>query len=713
MDVVLDFETRSECDLRKTGSSVYARHPSTEVLCLAYKIDDNPTQLWKKGDADPGDLLAAVRNGATIHAHNALFERLIWRFVCAEKMWWDTVEPHQWSCSLAAACRLSLPRSLDGAGKALGLPIEKDLEGNKVMLRLCKPKKPSKKDPSIWDNDPKKMERLHQYCITDVDAEHQLIQTIEDLTPGEKRVWQLDQEINLRGIPIDLPAVHQALNVVGKIYASYCEKLSALTRGEVTSPKQVAKLQEWLSARGCKLKDLTKATVRDALEDETLSDEVASVLRVRRDAGKASTSKLKAIRDRCDTDGRVRGGMVYHGASTGRWAGAGIQIQNFPRGTKSDKDLEIVHYLLPLESPRALDLIVDEPMECISSALRSFIKAEDGKTLLVGDYSAIEACVLAWVAGQDDVSEMLRNREDIYKAMATEIYQVSFDEVTKEQRGIGKAAVLGLGYGMGANTFVDACKIFAGVEIKRSFAKHVVNTYRETNANIKSFWRAVGNAALEAVKNPGERFHAGEYVSFFVDGPTLKLQLPSGRCLHYWNPNLCKAEAPWTKGYFIEFISDEPLTKKHLEDLENRGFDIDEADLGGNDVRVRSPKPAPKFPEGWDAYFEEITPKVVDVLQFMGVDSQTRKWTRQRTYPAKLVENLVQAIARDLLAEAMLRLSQQGFSIVMTVHDEIVCEEFVDDDLLREFETTMKQVPTWAKGCPINVECFASERYKK
>ena len=281
---------------------------------------------------------------------------------------------------------------------------------------------------------------------------------------------------------------------------------------------------------------------------------------------------------------------------------------------------------------------------------------------MVCDYSATEACVLAWVACQDDVAERLATREDIYKAMATEIYQVSFDEVTKEQRGIGKAAVLGLGYGMGANTFVDACKIFAGVEIKRSFAKHVVNTYRETNANIKSFWRAVGNAALDAVKHPGERFHAGEYVSFFVDGPTLKLQLPSGRCLHYWHPEVIDVVAPWTQGFILDLVGPQGK-EEHLEDL---GFDVLDTlrwddSLGQWDYKVRSKTSTP--PEGFKIQkAEPLEQKTISALQFMGVDSQTRKWSRQRTYPAKLVENLVQAIARDLLAEAMLRLDQQGFS---------------------------------------------------
>lgn len=709
--VVIDFETRSKVDLRKCGASVYARDESTSILCLAYRhIGEEEVRLWTPQlnrtpeKTGPFDLFHAVEAGEWIHAHNVFFERNIWHWICHKQWGWPDVPAENWRCSLAACSRLALPRKLEEAGSAVGLEMQKDKAGHQVMLRLSKPKKPSKKDPSIWDNDPTKFRILYDYCEQDVRAEAELIDTIEDLTPSELKVWQLDQRINLIGIPVDRDAARLAIQMADGVAEQACQELQQITT-DVTSPGQVQRVRTWLEEQGHPLPNLSRETVEAALTRD-LPPSVRRVLEIRLETAKASTKKLQAMLDRCDEDGRVRGNLVYHGANTGRWAGAGIQIQNFPRGDLKPYEIALVHDCLG--DPHVMDLLLGQPLDCLSSSLRSFIKAEDGKRLLVCDFASIEARVLAWVAGQADLTQIFFDGGDVYKEMASGIYDVPVEEITKDQRQMGKTAILGCGYGMGAKAFVSACHVMAGVKISRKFAKKVVQAYRKKNDRISSFWREINSACIRTLET-GHKHAVGRIV-ISTDGEWMKLQLPSGRQLHYREPELVEVRAPWSQGLAGDLFGPVELEDK-LEELD---IDLgDRVEDHWEECSVPKGLMATLLALGVSAELQEKEPQYVTQIQFKGVVSPSRKWGTKRTYGGSLTENIVQAIARDFLVEAMLRLDRAGYPIIATVHDEVICEVPDGQGSLEEFEQLMSQVPAWGRGCPIAVESYEAERYRK
>lgn len=710
--ITIDFETRSRVDLGDCGASVYARDPSTEILCLAYCDGKtrNDVRLWIPGDEDPVDLLVAIGRGELIEAHNAGFERQIWRWICHERFRWPDVRFNQWRCTLAACSALGLPRSLADAAAALGLPIKKDAEGRKVMLRLCKPL-PSGK----FDNSYHRLFRLYEYCKQDVRAEVALSKAVPQLEGNELTLWQLDQRINLRGIPVDVHGVRDALAVVERHVSNSGDRLAKLTGGAVKTPKQVAAMRQWILDRtGKVIPDLTSETVREWLGKE-LPDDVAEVLQIRQDTALASTAKLKSILARCDEDGRVRGNLVYHGAATGRWAGAGIQIQNFPRGSLTPKEIELVHRLIAGRDPEVFGPLFGSPMAALSSSLRSFIRAEKGKKLLACDFAAIEARVLAWLAGEQELLDTFAGGGDVYKAMAAKIYSVDAAEVTKVQRHVGKTAILGLGYGMGVKAFRDACEIMAKVTLDMKMAKLVVQTYRAANPNIKSFWSHLNVACISAIRS-GEPHRVG-HLEVTSSKDWLRIELPSGRKLHYRSPRLVKVQTPWSDGYegpiHCRQVLQAQLENAEVELGDHNGYRFENCRVPKRAWEVLA-KQSDTFPVGAFSDLKRMEPVYIDQIEYMAVDSTTRKWSPTRTYGGKLVENVTQAVARDFLAEAMVRVEAKGYSIIATIHDEILSE--VPDEgpwHLMEFESLMRAVPTWGRGCPIAVEGFEAKRYRK
>ena len=330
-------------------------------------------------------------------------------------------------------------------------------------------------------------------------------------------------------------------------------RLPIITGGEVETPTQTARILKWLESHKLKLPNLRAATVDEILEGDKVSGDVREVLQIRRNTGKASTKKLQGMLDRMDSDGRVRGSLMYHGASTGRWAGAGMQPHNFPRGTISFEDTQRTLRLLKYQSPEALDLVIAPPLDCLSSSLRAFIRADKGKRFLVSDFASIEARVLAWLAGQESLLVQFRNGEDIYKSMAADIYGKSVEDVEKSERQMGKTAILGLGYGMGpgnrrSSGFVGAVKAMAGIDIKRSFSRQVVAAYRKKYPAIPALWGLVNGATIRAVES-GTPQRAG-MVTCHLGDDVLKIRLPSGRDLHYHKPEVREVVAPWTEGEF-------------------------------------------------------------------------------------------------------------------------------------------------------------------
>lgn len=704
--ITLDFETRSEVDLRKCGVSVYARHASTHVLCLAWGRNAGDVKLWKPTDPPPQELLDAVSWGVeTFEAHNAFFERNVWRWICHERLGWPDIKFGAWRCSAAAAGRLTFPRSLADVGSALGLSVTKDDAGHKVMLKLSKPKSGTK---DKFDNDRLKFGLLYEYCKQDVRSEMAVAASLGTMPAAELDLWRIDQRINLRGLAVDRDALCDAIAVVAQTYEACCDKIAAITGGEVQTPKQVSEILKWIQCRtGKTLPNLTKECVSESLADPSLRDAHA-ILEIRQEASKSSTAKLGAMLARCDEDGRVRGNLVYHGAATGRWAGSGIQIQNFTRGTLSTSEIEIVHRLLPRRSGRGIDMVLGSPIDCISSSLRSMIRAEEGSRLLVCDFASIEARVLAWVAGQEDLLTQFAARVDVYKAMAAKIYDVDPGDVTKSQRQLGKVAILGLGFSMGHKAFVAACKTMAGAEIDLKFAREVVKTYRATNDRIAAFWGEVNSAAVRSIETL-DRHQVGK-LDITCDADWLRIRLPSGRHLHYRKPRLVDVLAPWADGFTGTIYGDERI----LSALESAGVEVGDRRSG---CWVDCDVPKLSLPvitkSGVRHKLSKKEPQYIKQIEYLGVQSMSRKWGFIRTYGGRLVENLTQAIARDFLAEAMFRCEAANYPIVATVHDEIICELPENEGSLGEFENLMRAVPKWGTGCPIEVEGFESARYRK
>jgi len=674
MKLTIDFETRSPVDLKACGMYVYAQHPDTDVICLSVLEHGQkrpfiwfPEWVYILFDVDrqdhvlTDDGLATLLNTAdTIAAHNAPFERCIHRWVMG-RYGFEDIPTKKWRDTAAKAAAHALPRSLGQVCKVLGLDQQKDDRGHKVMLKMCKPRKPRKaereadldwEDNYYWHEGQEDFEILVEYCRQDTLAEYALDKALPDLKPFEQELWFYDQKINDRGIYADTGMIASIMDKLGTYEAELLHEISQLTYGDVTSVRQVAKTLEWMQVRGLELPDLQKGTVALALERKNLDPKVRRLLEIRQALGKSSVSKYTRMTEMTANDSRIHGTMLYHGASTGRWAGRGIQPQNMPRGTLNDWVEEALDEFAT-GTLAGIHTLFGCPMEAGSSCLRAVLGAEPGNILYCSDFSNIEGRVLAWLASEDWKLEAFRafdrgSGPDLYKVAAAGIYGVGVDEVTKDQRQVGKVAELALGYAGGVRAF-QAMASGYGLKISDEEAEATKNAWREKNSRIKDLWYKLEDATVNAVYT-GRVVDLG-FVKFGTTGRFLYAKLPSGRYLAYCDPDIRQVTTPWG---------------------------------------------AEK-----------------DALTFMGMNSMTNQWTRQTLYGGLWAENLTQAIARDFLAEGIRRLEIHGYPVVLHVHDEVVSEMPEGSGSLNEFNDILAIVPAWAEGCPISVEGWEGKRYKK
>lgn len=669
--LVLDYETRSECDLRTSGAYEYANHPTTQILCAAWRVGTReelafdiekkiPPEIWSPafvGSNDVRELLPLlVDPKIKIVAHNALFEQVITRFVLnrSAKTGVEFILPHdRWICTASMAAALALPRNLEGACAALKLPIQKDMDGRRLILKYCKPRKVTKNNKSKWHKLARDLRRIMLYCQNDVDAETLLFLTLPELSPNERTVWLLDQKINFRGFQADRELVTAALKMIAEETKNLNAETTELTNGRPGSTTQRAAVLEWLQREGVFLPDLRAKTVGDAIKENLAQGDAKRLLQIRQAVSKVSTKKYAAFDARSRTDGRVRDILVYHTASTGRWGGSGVQPQNFPRGNIADTDAAVD--VLKSGDLEFVRLIFGDPMAVFSSCLRAVITAPEGKELFCADYAAIEARVLFWIAKHDSGLDGFFNERPMYEEMAAVIYNVPVDEVTKAQRQVGKQAFLGCGYGMGWKKFGMTCKNF-GMEVDELVSQTAVKAYRNLHRPVVALWSSIEMAAIEAVARKGTKFTINRTKWWVEDlrGTSLDIlwcELPSGRRLAYVGPEIRYELTPW------------------------------------EDKRA--------------------------VLYHWGVNPLTRKWECSGTYGGRLTENVVQAVARDLMAEAMLRIEGAGYELILTVHDELLAEAPKSCGSVEQFEYLMAELPEWANGCPVRVEGWAGARYKK
>lgn len=461
--LTIDFETRSAAPIKKVGAAAYAQHPTTEVICLALKWEDQEPRIWyspeflKVIDTNTAgrqllsfltgaQVMEAMEEADLIEAHNAQFEYFIWKYVMP-KYGFPMFDARKLRCSAAKAAMYGLPRDLSGACAAAGVRQQKDMEGSRLMMRLCQPRKALKEDKLrdadwetrlYWRGTPSEFVRLGEYCMQDVRAEESLSDALPDLPGKEQRLWYLDLLINDRGIRVDAPAAQAILTCV-EAHASQMTKEFQTMTG-LSSPRQRDALLNHLISIGVQMEGLTAKDVADALSDAAEGTQAKRILEIRQSLSKSSTAKYNAfLATRGDGD-RIRGCFMYHGAGTGRWSGRLIQPQNFPRGEFSDIDNCIK--LFEQGNLRAVNDLYGDPMVAASTCLRGMLIPDAGKDFICADYSSIEGRVLAWIAGEETALDVYRKGRDPYKVAASAIYHTKYEDVTKPQRQIGKVAEL-------------------------------------------------------------------------------------------------------------------------------------------------------------------------------------------------------------------------------------------------------------------------------
>lgn len=684
-----DFETYSRVDLRLSGLHNYATDPSTGAHCMSYGPDPEHVKTWVEGEPFPDELTEHIDSGGIITAWNAAFEWAIWNLCCVHKYGWKPLPISQVRCSMVRAYAMALPGVLEDAAPALGVDQRKDQEGHRIMLQLSKPKK----DGSMWRRDASNLDKflkMYDYNRQDVRTELSCLDRLMELSPSECALWELDHKINNRGVLCDIPSIEKAISIVEAEQKRLNAEMLKVAGGVVGSCNEVQMLGKWIKSQGVEMDGLAKADVLNALagvegvyqviENErgeaievippgiALPPDVRRALELRQEAAKSGTAKLVAMREKASADERLRNLHQYHAASTGRWGGRGVQPQNFFRGRPgiTYKDVEAMFSML--DNKQMLDLFYGPSMDAVSDCIRGMLIAADGNELVACDFSAIEARALAWLAGQESVLEIFRTHGKIYEHAAAGVYHVPLDEVTKDQRQRGKVIILACGFGGSVGAFQSMARNY-NVKVSDEEALEIVKAWRATNKRIENYWYALEDAVLDAMKNGAiaSAGPAGRQVKFRKAGSFLWALLPSGRTLCYPYPELRMVMTPWGE-------EKEQLTFMTVVDQTQK-------------------KKAKILPD----------------------PNSKGRWQRVSTYGGSLAENMTQAIARDLLAEAMVAIEAEGIEIIFHVHDEAVAEvkQFRAPYVLERMEVLMSTTPAWAEGLPLAAEGWTGKRYRK
>lgn len=702
-DLYIDVETFSSVDIMSSGAYAYTESIDFEILILCYKINDRPiiTVDLASGEKISENFISMLLDPTfKKHAHNAAFERLCFRAIGYD------VPIEQWECSAVKAAYCGLPLSLDNISKAMKLgEAAKDAEGKALIRYFSIPVKPSKinggRTRNLPHHNPEKWEKYKAYCKQDVHAEYTILERLKayHLPKFEHEMYNLDQLINDRGIKIDAKVAAGAIAIDTRNAAELYKEMQDLTGLE--NPNSPAQLKQWLSIQlGRDLKTIGK-DVLAGLADEAGHGSVASkIIKLRAKAAKTSIKKYKAMQSCLCLDGRAHGLFQFYGANrTGRWAGRLIQLQNLPQNKigldkKGWDEFDFIRTLVREGNYAALYYNYEDIGSLLSQLVRTAFIPEENNIFGVADFSAIEARVIAWLASEQWRLDVFDSHGMIYEASASKMFSVPLESISYknefgekirgenyDMRAKGKVAELALGYQGGVGAMINMGGDKMGLTKKEM--KAIVKAWREANPNIKDLWEDIEKCAILAVQKRREVVSDYRDIKFEYDGYVLMITLPSGRSLFYQKPAIVRE----TKYEF-----------KRL-DPESAEWDIGWAPLS------RISKLDIQTGKTWD----------VDKLVYMGMNQTTKVWERVDTYGGKLVENIVQAIARDLLAESLIKLDKKGFDIVMHVHDEVVVELPKDTkklglDLICE---TMSEPIEWAEGLPLAADGYVTEYYKK
>lgn len=654
----IDLETYSSADIKSAGLYKYVEADDFEIILLAYAWNDEPVRLIETNadkwvglfalDDDSlhelQDVQAGLLDPDTIKvAHNAAFERAALGRVLGKYL-----PPEEWVDTMILAAMNGLPMSLDAAGAALQLPAQKIKEGTALINYFCKPCKPTiangGRTRNLSEHAPDKWQRFGEYCLRDVEVERSIYKKLHafPVPDWERRVQALDARINERGVRIDRELAEAAVYIDKHLRERHMDEMRRLTGLE--NPNSVAQLKDWLEMAGIRVDSLNKATVQELLA-KVPDPTIRRVLQLRQLLGKTSTKKYQAMLAASCKDERVRGLLQYYGAArTGRWAGRLVQLQNLPQNHLDDIDK--VRALARERDVDTLEMTFDSVSDVLSQLIRTAIEAKPGHTFLVADYSAIEARVVAYLAGEQWRLDVFAQGGDIYCSSASQMFKVPVEKhgVNGHLRQKGKIAELACGYGGG----VAALKAFGAdkMGLTDDEMQDIVMQWRLASPSIPRFWRDAENAAKRAIENPGRTYTLRCGVRYRRDADALRCKLPSGRVLTYWGA--------------------------HIDEHNGR-------------------------------------PSVI----FMGQNQTTRKWERTETWGGKLVENIVQAYARDCLAVALLRLDAAGYNIVFHVHDEIIAEEPIDGRSWQDMAEIMGQPISWAPGLLLRGDGYSTTFYKK
>ena len=649
----IDLETYSSADITKTGAFKYAEAPDFEILLLACAWDDGPVQVIDMTEREPvtdertaakaaalASVVAGITDPDTVKvAHNSAFER-----ACLTRYLGRDLPPEEWEDTMILAAMNGLPLSLDAAGAALELREQKIREGTALISYFCKPCKPTIANGGRTRNRPEhapdKWERFKAYCKRDVEVEQAIYRRLRSfpVTDFERKVWALDARINERGVRIDTEFVAAAIAQNEAFTTRRMAEMQRLTGLE--NPNSVAQLKDWLETAGMSADSLNKATVLE-LKDKATDPTTRRVLELRQQLGKTSVTKYEAMQSAVCADGRVRGLLQYYGAGrTGRWAGRLVQVQNLPQNHLAG--LSLVRELVRERDLETLELCFDSVPDVLSQLIRTAFVAGEGNIFHVADYSAIEARVIAYLAGEKWRMDVFRSGGDIYCSSASAMFRVPVVKhgVNGHLRQKGKIAELACGYGGG----VGALRAFGAdkMGLTEEEMQDIVTQWRAASPAIPRFWRDAESAAVRAINNPGRTTTVPCGVKYRRDGDALRCRLPSGRILSYWDAKL---------------------------------------DTDGS-------------------------------ICFMGQNQTTRRWEKTGTWGGKLVENIVQAYARDCLAVAMVRLAEEGWKICFHVHDEVIVEAPIGTSWEQVAEVMGRPID-WAPGLLLRGDGYSTPFYMK
>lgn len=712
-----DFETGSPTDLNKSGVHRYAEDPFTRIWGFRWRIGETGLiSEWRPGFPDPAEFLTHIYYGGLVVAHNATFERTMWnmvlRRICPH---WPELRMEQQDCTMARAATIAHPMALGKLCEVLNTPNQKDMIGHNIMMKMAKPRGFNADGTVTWWDDADLWNRNMAYCGLDVATETDIDGILPQLSDRMRRQWLLDQKINERGVLFDINAAKVLTQVVDVAKKEADVTMRQITGREVPRCTNVGKLMTWLNANGIECETLKKGDQDDLMYIADLHGNNAArdAIELRKSSSKTSTAKYSAMVKSASADNRIRFLLAFHAASTGRWGGRLVQPQNFPRVDSEDSILtEHVNWLHRLiqagyNARQIYDLIAAVhgplyPLQLLSKALRSMIMAAPGKKLVGGDFANIEGRVNAWLANETWKLKAFADYDagigdDLYKLAYARSFGVPVETVFGQKRQIGKVEELALGYQGSVGAFITMGDTYGldpymltapvraattpetwaytesmyksasnklGLKLPEWTAlKVVVDAWRMSNSAIVAQWWAYQDAAIEAVAAPGNVIYtASNRVGYYSDGKYLWTILPSKRMLCYSQP-----------------------------ELEEKGE------------------------EYTDKFTGEVKHRLKRTVWFWGTDSKTKQWKRRNLYGGLQCENIVQATSMDIMFDAMERAEDEGFELILTVHDELLAECDINDETLSEasLQHVMSIKSPEYEGLPIASKTWEDQRYVK